>query len=143
MQERLNQHFTPYVSPLKHFRAYRYHPEYTNDVLGGYRSLTFSHNINPDKPLCVYEAAGGICNDHSCDDQHFRDMSLSGALIELIYRDRDPFRILLWHYLRSIIWPPLPQFSYSLLLKLLMHQSPSLFKCCYLPCCLDADVGTR
>ena len=42
--------------------------------------MTFSHNIKPDVPICRYEATGGICNDSSCDSQHFRSMGLSGAL---------------------------------------------------------------
>ncbi|KAI9929977.1 hypothetical protein MW887_011787 [Aspergillus wentii] len=69
--------FTPYSSPLKYFKAYRYHPAYTDDVSDGYRSLTYSHNIDPMKYLCPFEAAGGVCNDRSCEFQHFRDMTLS------------------------------------------------------------------
>lgn len=42
--------------------------------------MTYSHNINPNMPICRYEATGGICNDSSCDSQHFRSMGLSGAL---------------------------------------------------------------
>ncbi|KAK2799732.1 hypothetical protein FQN50_008380 [Emmonsiellopsis sp. PD_5] len=75
--KRQNRYFTPYNSPLKLFRAYRYHPLYSEDINGGYRSLTYSHNIDPKKYICAYEAAGGACNDHSCEFQHFRDMSLS------------------------------------------------------------------
>jgi hypothetical protein len=91
MVQELNHYFTPYTSPLKLFRAYRFHPHYTDDVLGGYGSLTYSHNIDPYKPLCAYETAGGICNDRSCEDQHFRDMRLSGALRrELKPRDPSP-----------------------------------------------------
>ncbi|KAK2738476.1 hypothetical protein FQN55_000530 [Onygenales sp. PD_40] len=75
--ERQHRYFTPYNSPLKLFRAYRYHPLYSEDINGGYRSLTYSHNIDPKKYICAYEAAGGACNDHSCEFQHFRDMSLS------------------------------------------------------------------
>ncbi|RAK75068.1 uncharacterized protein BO72DRAFT_186311 [Aspergillus fijiensis CBS 313.89] len=71
--------FTQYDSPLKHFKAYRYHPSYVENVANGYRSLTYSHNIDPMKYLCPFEAAGGVCNDRSCEFQHFRDMSLSGA----------------------------------------------------------------
>ncbi|RJE18515.1 hypothetical protein PHISCL_09147 [Aspergillus sclerotialis] len=71
--------FTPYNSPLKYFKAYRYHPQYADEVSDGYRSLTYSHNIDPMRYLCPFEAAGGVCNDRSCEFQHFRDMSLSGA----------------------------------------------------------------
>jgi hypothetical protein len=71
--------FSPYVSPLRYFKAYRYHPRYTDEVSDGYRSLTYSHDIDPMKYLCPYELAGGVCNDRSCEFQHFRDMNLSGA----------------------------------------------------------------
>ncbi|KAL2868500.1 uncharacterized protein BJX67DRAFT_349635 [Aspergillus lucknowensis] len=69
--------FSPYASPLKLFKAYRFHPKYSNNVSGGYRSLTYSHNIDPLKYMCPFEASGGVCNDRSCEYQHFRDMALS------------------------------------------------------------------
>ncbi|GLA39887.1 hypothetical protein AnigIFM63309_007491 [Aspergillus niger] len=69
--------FSPYVSPLKNFKAYRYHPNFTENVSGGYRSLTYSHNIDPMRYLCPFESSGGVCNDRSCEFQHFRDMTLS------------------------------------------------------------------
>ena len=73
-------HFTPYESPLKQFKSYRYYPGYLSEVSRGFRSLTYSHGIDPEKPICRFESAGGVCNDDSCDGQHFRNMSLSGAL---------------------------------------------------------------
>ncbi|KAL4877515.1 hypothetical protein BJY04DRAFT_230616 [Aspergillus karnatakaensis] len=73
--------FSPYTSPLKMFKAYRFHPDYNTNVPGGYRSLTYSHNIDPLKYLCPFEVSGGVCNDRSCEFQHFRDMALSGASI--------------------------------------------------------------
>ncbi|KAJ5573957.1 uncharacterized protein N7459_008384, partial [Penicillium hispanicum] len=69
--------FSSYVSPLRSFKAYRYHPNYAEDVPSGYRSLTYSHNIDSMKYFCPYESAGGVCNDRSCEFQHFRDMTLS------------------------------------------------------------------
>ncbi|KAL4961802.1 uncharacterized protein BDV14DRAFT_179677 [Aspergillus stella-maris] len=69
--------FSPYTSPLKMFKAYRYHSDYQNNVSSGYRSLTYSHNIDPLKHLCPFETSGGVCNDRSCEYQHFRDMALS------------------------------------------------------------------
>ncbi|KAI9045316.1 uncharacterized protein KD926_008742 [Aspergillus affinis] len=72
--------FSPYDSPLKNFNAYRYHPNYSGDTTQGFRSLTYSHNIDPMKYLCPFEAAGGVCNDRSCEFQHFRDMTLSELL---------------------------------------------------------------
>ncbi|KAI9676039.1 MAG: hypothetical protein M1817_000782 [Caeruleum heppii] len=74
-------HYTPYESPLKRFRSYRYHPLFLQEVTGGFRSLTFSHRINQDRPVCHYETSGGICNDHSCEGQHFRDMVISDDMI--------------------------------------------------------------
>ena len=71
--------FTSYVSPLRHFKAYRYHPTYPEEISGGYRSLTYSHDIDLMKQLCPFELAGGVCNDRSCDFQHFRDINISGA----------------------------------------------------------------
>ncbi|TKA58743.1 hypothetical protein B0A49_11590 [Cryomyces minteri] len=50
--------YTPYESPLKCFKTYRYHPEYLQNVAGGFRSLTYSHNIDSGQPLCQFEAAG-------------------------------------------------------------------------------------
>lgn len=74
-----NTGFKPYESLLKKFKGYRYHPDYPREVQGGYRSLTYSHQIDPNKELCRYEVASGVCNDSSCDYQHFRDMGVSGA----------------------------------------------------------------
>ena len=74
-------HFTPYESPLKQFKSFRYHPRYLEEVSNGFRSLTYSHTINPDIPLCRYEL-NGVCNDDSCQSQHLRSIGLSGALIE-------------------------------------------------------------
>lgn len=74
-------HFTPYESPLKQFKSFRYHPRYLKEVSNGFRSLTYSHTINPEIPLCRYEL-DGVCNDDSCQSQHLRSIGLSGALIE-------------------------------------------------------------
>ena len=71
--------FVPYESPLRKFKSYRYHPEYSKGVSGGFRSMTYSHQIDPEKPICRFEAAGGTCNDDECDSQHFRGMGLDGA----------------------------------------------------------------
>ncbi|KAL8972648.1 MAG: hypothetical protein Q9183_000426 [Haloplaca sp. 2 TL-2023] len=73
--------FTPYESPLQSFHAYRYHPDFSSQIGSGYRSLTYSNAIDVQKPICPYEI-GGRCNDASCDNQHFRSMSLSGAFHE-------------------------------------------------------------
>ncbi|KAF1943696.1 hypothetical protein EJ02DRAFT_421122 [Clathrospora elynae] len=70
--------YTPYESPLRMFKSYRYHPSYAKDIPGGFLSLTFSHQIDSEKPFCQYEAAGGACNDPECPDQHFRDIGITG-----------------------------------------------------------------
>lgn len=71
--------FTPYESPLKMFKGYRYHPDYETNIRGGFRSITYSHNVDAHNPVCSFEAAGGHCNDSKCHDQHFREMAISGA----------------------------------------------------------------
>ncbi|KAH7311928.1 hypothetical protein BKA65DRAFT_517832 [Rhexocercosporidium sp. MPI-PUGE-AT-0058] len=68
--------FTPYESPLKKFRAYRFHPNFKQDVSGGLKSKTYSHKIDVMNEFCRFELAGGICNDPTCDSQHFRDIGL-------------------------------------------------------------------
>ncbi|CAG8972339.1 hypothetical protein HYALB_00005007 [Hymenoscyphus albidus] len=75
------QIFTPYESPLKYFRAFRFHPNYKQEVAGGLRSLTFSNKIDPLKEFCRFELAGGVCNDHTCEFQHFREIGLPGAWV--------------------------------------------------------------
>lgn len=72
-------YYRPYESVLTQFKDFRYHPDYLDKVSGGYRSLTYSHAIDPTTQLCMYEAAGGQCNDKACRDQHFKTMALSGA----------------------------------------------------------------
>ncbi len=70
--------FTPYESPLKQFKAYRYHPEFPSRVPRGYRSLTYFNAINPETPICRDEMHGS-CIDPSCTYQHFASMELRGA----------------------------------------------------------------
>lgn len=77
--KKLEPKFTSYISPLKMFQAYRFHPDYLEDVSDGFRSLTYSHDIDSMKMLCPYELAGGVCNDNTCGFQHFRDITPSGA----------------------------------------------------------------
>ncbi|TQS37422.1 hypothetical protein Golomagni_02106 [Golovinomyces magnicellulatus] len=68
--------FTPYTSALKIFRAYRFHPNFKNEVSGGLRSITYSHKIDQKKEFCRFEIAGGICNDSACNLQHFKSIIL-------------------------------------------------------------------
>ncbi len=74
-------HYTPYQSPLTMFKDYRYHSDYSDNVAGGYKSLSYSHNIDANKQLCPYETTGGKCNDPGCQYQHFKDMGLAGAFV--------------------------------------------------------------
>ncbi|EJT70712.1 hypothetical protein GGTG_11735 [Gaeumannomyces tritici R3-111a-1] len=66
--------FTPYESPLKNFRSYRFHPEYANNVQGGLKSLTYTNKINPNQELCPDEITRGRCDDKTCRFQHFASM---------------------------------------------------------------------
>jgi hypothetical protein len=70
--------FTPYESPLKMFKAYRYHSNFPKDVAGGIQSITYSNNIDVHQPVCQFEMAGGTCNDPNCAGQHFKSMTLRG-----------------------------------------------------------------
>ena len=82
--------FTPYQSPMMMFRDYRYHPDYLNNVAGGYQSLTYSHQIKDEKPLCPIETQGETCNDNDCDSQHFRSMGITGIVV-LVNPVRSPW----------------------------------------------------
>lgn len=73
--------FVPYSSPLRMFKAYRYHSNFRNDVAGGFKSLTYSNTIDPGLPLCPIEMAGASCDDPNCAGQHMRDMGLAGKLV--------------------------------------------------------------
>ncbi|KAI7365656.1 hypothetical protein KC354_g4747 [Hortaea werneckii] len=84
-------HYTPYISPLACFRDYRFHPAYTDTVSGGYRSLTYSHRIDPWNAFCPFELQGGTCNDRSCGFQHFGNVSLSDTvLLQRLGTNRTP-----------------------------------------------------
>lgn len=76
--------FTPYVSPLKYFRAYRFHPEFTSDVSGGFRSTTFSNKIDIRKEVCPVELDGRECSlGEACRFQHFGSMAVTGESVPL------------------------------------------------------------
>ncbi|KAF8937453.1 Zinc finger C3H1 domain-containing protein, partial [Haplosporangium gracile] len=66
-----------YESPLAMFRSFRFSPRYKSAVHGGYRSLTYSHKIDPMKRMCLYELSGGSCNDDNCKSQHIRNCGLT------------------------------------------------------------------
>ncbi|TID27063.1 protein red1 [Venturia nashicola] len=73
--------FVPYSSPLRMFKAYRYHSNFRNEVAGGFKSLTYSNTIDPGLPLCPIEMAGASCDDPNCAGQHMRDMGLADNMI--------------------------------------------------------------
>lgn len=43
--------------------------------------MTYTNKIDMNKELCRYELMGGICNDNTCEFQHFREMGLPGASV--------------------------------------------------------------
>ncbi|KAL7947253.1 hypothetical protein V8C42DRAFT_317235 [Trichoderma barbatum] len=67
--------FVPYESPLRYFHAYRFHPEYSQSVAGGLRSLTYSNKIDVKQEMCPDELANNSCpRGKECDFQHFESM---------------------------------------------------------------------
>ena len=73
--------YRPYQSPFSMFKSYRFHPEYSKTVTSGFRSLTYSHNIDPKDPFCQTELAEGECNDPTCGFQHFGKVGLTGTYL--------------------------------------------------------------
>lgn len=74
-----NPHYVPYKTPLSSFKAYRFHQDFHDTVKSGYRSLTYSNSIDPSRPLCPTELSGDVCEDPTCEEQHFRQLGLSGT----------------------------------------------------------------
>lgn len=80
IENRLTGMYAPYESALKRFKAYRFHPEYLQNVQGGFKSTTYSHLIDDSTtPLCPTELDFGTCNDKMCGFQHLTDMTMPGA----------------------------------------------------------------
>lgn len=74
--------FVPYETPLRYFRAYRFHPKFQESVPGGLRSLTYSNKIDVKKELCPDELAGSACpRGNECDYQHFESIQAPGMYI--------------------------------------------------------------
>ncbi|PQK15226.1 hypothetical protein BB8028_0005g07400 [Beauveria bassiana] len=68
--------YLAYDSPLRYFRSYRFHPDFSKVVAGGLRSATYSNKIDPKLPLCPDELAGNVCpRGKNCHFQHFAEMS--------------------------------------------------------------------
>ncbi|KAF2231797.1 hypothetical protein EV356DRAFT_569217 [Viridothelium virens] len=84
--------YTAYESPLKAFKAYRFHPQYSTSIAGGFRSMTYSHRIDVNKELCPFEAIGGHCNDAHCQYQHFAKMGVTDDVVLLQMGTLNPGR---------------------------------------------------
>ncbi|OIW30861.1 hypothetical protein CONLIGDRAFT_293095 [Coniochaeta ligniaria NRRL 30616] len=81
-----NSSFVPYESPLRYFRAFKFHPEFNKFVPGGQKSLTYSNKIDPRKELCPSELQGGACpRGEACEFQHLSSIGISDEqiLVEL------------------------------------------------------------
>ncbi|KAI1742062.1 hypothetical protein F4680DRAFT_414497 [Xylaria scruposa] len=71
-----------YKSPLSYFRAYRFHPRYSEEVPGGLKSMTFSARIDPMREVCPHALDGETCpKGTGCEYQHFDSMTLQDAEI--------------------------------------------------------------
>ncbi|KAK4145038.1 uncharacterized protein C8A04DRAFT_11009 [Dichotomopilus funicola] len=81
---------TPYQSPLRYFRAYRFHPQYKDSVTGGLRSLTYSNRIDPERELCPYELTGQQCPDN-CEFQHIGSIGAADDQILLELGNSDDY----------------------------------------------------
>ena len=74
--------YHPYKSPLSSFQSFRYNEQFSKaPPATGFRSLTYSNNIDPKVPLCPTELSGDVCVDAMCEEQHFRHLGLSGENI--------------------------------------------------------------
>jgi len=61
------------------FHDYRYHPEYSKNIKGGFGSLTYSNKLDSEATLCANELISGECRDEECTDQHFANFGVNGA----------------------------------------------------------------
>lgn len=81
-----SSHFSPYETPRRYFKNFRYHGSFPEMVSSGYKSLTFSNNIDPKTPFCPTELAGETCQNARCEEQHFSQVALTGACKNLSER---------------------------------------------------------
>lgn len=74
--------FAPYESPLRYFHAYRFHPNYSDGVTGGLKSLTYSNRIDPKREMCPDEWEGNDCpRGDACQFQHFQNIIAPGEFL--------------------------------------------------------------
>ncbi|ORX97828.1 hypothetical protein K493DRAFT_11483 [Basidiobolus meristosporus CBS 931.73] len=66
--------YTAYCSPLRAFKASILSPYFVRTAS---KDPPFCYQIDPAQKICMYEVAGGECNDDTCTSQHFRDVRLS------------------------------------------------------------------
>ncbi|CAG9940649.1 unnamed protein product [Clonostachys rosea f. rosea IK726] len=84
LESRPGSSFVPYDSSLRPFRAYRFHPQFSNSVPGGFRSLTYSNKIDANLEVCPDQLAGQACSrGDMCPYQHFEAMQLADDQILL------------------------------------------------------------
>lgn len=85
--------FVPYESPLRYFHAYRFHPEYSQSISGGLRSLTYSNKIDVKQEICPDDLANQSCPRGSkCEYQHFENMQAPDDQILLQLGAHEEFR---------------------------------------------------
>ncbi|KAK4232387.1 protein red1 [Podospora fimiseda] len=86
-----NNTLVAYESPLRYFRAYRFHPDYFKNVAGGLKSLTYTNRIDPHKQLCPYELRHEQCAA-DCEYQHLKSVEVpeNQILLELGNADHVP-----------------------------------------------------
>lgn len=78
-----------YESPLSMFRSYRMCSQFQTVWHKSLASNTWSHEIDPLKPLCKFESRGK-CNNTDCPWQHVADYTLDDAqLLSQLNRYRD------------------------------------------------------
>ncbi|KAM0250043.1 hypothetical protein ACHAQJ_008774 [Trichoderma viride] len=92
VSDALQTTFVPYESPLRYFHAYRFHPEYSQSISGGLRSLTYSNKIDVKQEVCPDELANQSCpKGNECEYQHFENMQAPDDQILLQLGAHDDF----------------------------------------------------
>ncbi|KAK0671199.1 hypothetical protein QBC41DRAFT_344868 [Cercophora samala] len=75
LSKKQDRAFMPYKSPLRIFRAYRFHPDFEKTVPSGVKSLTYSSRIDVRKEFCPNELNNQQC-PKNCEFQHFHDIKI-------------------------------------------------------------------
>ncbi|GAB7328177.1 hypothetical protein MBLNU13_g00203t1 [Cladosporium sp. NU13] len=86
-------YYKPYESPLRMFKDYRFHPQFTSNVQGGFKSLTYSNKLDPTETMCPNELSNGTCQDQSCLHQHFYNTAINdGELLKDLGTHNAPWK---------------------------------------------------